>query len=371
MAYVKIRPRRGTKAQWESDNPILSEGEMGIEYPMSGVGTGKINIKLGDGITPWIDLPYAIDLSLAMEPFKGATSVTDGAMGIVPKPAMGDQDTFLCGDGTWKLTPDNNDMVRSILDNETKAYITGTSADVTNVGTQLFDLDIYKEANGVLCANTFKGIVDSEGLGNSVPDILDIEDNINIKNGDNIKTIFGLIKNAIASLYAHIVNYSNPHKVTKAQVGLSNVNNTSDANKPISTATQTALNNLSGTVNNKVDKVSGKGLSTNDYTNQDHQYVIDLVSSPAYNLGYALVTLPEAMYGNANLIHKENPGVLIKAAAILSIQNASAILANETVTSFSANYNASLGYGTSFYFNKTGTKPIDVVVIYLAYRGTN
>lgn len=30
--------------------------------------------------------------------------------------------------------------------------------------------------------------------------------------------------------------------VTKADVGLSNVDNTSDANKPISTATQTALN---------------------------------------------------------------------------------------------------------------------------------
>lgn len=30
-------------------------------------------------------------------------------------------------------------------------------------------------------------------------------------------------------------------KVTKADVGLSNVDNTSDANKPISTATQTAL----------------------------------------------------------------------------------------------------------------------------------
>ena len=40
----------------------------------------------------------------------------------------------------------------------------------------------------------------------------------------------------------HIANTSNPHKVTKAQVGLGNVNNTSDLNKPISTATQNALN---------------------------------------------------------------------------------------------------------------------------------
>lgn len=33
----------------------------------------------------------------------------------------------------------------------------------------------------------------------------------------------------------------NPHSVTKSQVGLANANNTSDANKPVSTATQTAL----------------------------------------------------------------------------------------------------------------------------------
>ena len=47
--------------------------------------------------------------------------------------------------------------------------------------------------------------------------------------------------------------------LNKNDVGLNNVDNTSDTNKPISTATQTALNS-------KVDKVAGKGLSTEDYT---------------------------------------------------------------------------------------------------------
>lgn len=45
------------------------------------------------------------------------------------------------------------------------------------------------------------------------------------------------------SLNTHTSNTSNPHSVTKAQVGLGNVDNTSDVNKPVSTATQTALNN--------------------------------------------------------------------------------------------------------------------------------
>lgn len=44
-----------------------------------------------------------------------------------------------------------------------------------------------------------------------------------------------------AKVDSHIGNKSNPHEVTKAQVGLGNVNNTSDADKPVSTAQATAI----------------------------------------------------------------------------------------------------------------------------------
>lgn len=46
-------------------------------------------------------------------------------------------------------------------------------------------------------------------------------------------------------LDGHKTDKSNPHSVTKAQVGLGNADNTSDVNKPISSATQTALNGKS------------------------------------------------------------------------------------------------------------------------------
>lgn len=49
------------------------------------------------------------------------------------------------------------------------------------------------------------------------------------------------ISNVQNNLNAHINNRTNPHRVTKEQIGLDQVDNTSDANKPISTATQTAL----------------------------------------------------------------------------------------------------------------------------------
>jgi hypothetical protein len=73
--------------------------------------------------------------------------------------------------------------------------------------------------------------------------------------------------------------------ITKAMVGLGNVDNTTDLNKPVSTATQAALDlkanaadvttalalksnaaDVTTALDLKVDKVTGKALSTNDYT---------------------------------------------------------------------------------------------------------
>ena len=44
-----------------------------------------------------------------------------------------------------------------------------------------------------------------------------------------------------ANIQTHIASTSNPHEVTKLQIGLGNVDNTSDINKPISVATQSML----------------------------------------------------------------------------------------------------------------------------------
>ena len=55
-------------------------------------------------------------------------------------------------------------------------------------------------------------------------------------------------------LTTHINNKNNPHEVTKAQVGLGNCDNTSDLDKPVSTAQQTALDG-------KVNKTGGDTMS--------------------------------------------------------------------------------------------------------------
>ena len=52
MAY-RILLRRDTTANWEANNPVLASGEPGFE-----IDTNKL--KVGDGTTQWMDLPYYI-----------------------------------------------------------------------------------------------------------------------------------------------------------------------------------------------------------------------------------------------------------------------------------------------------------------------
>jgi hypothetical protein len=48
----RIQLRRGLSAEWTTANPILAEGEMGVE-----LDTKKY--KIGDGITQWVTLQYS------------------------------------------------------------------------------------------------------------------------------------------------------------------------------------------------------------------------------------------------------------------------------------------------------------------------
>ena len=89
---------------------------------------------------------------------------------------------------------------------------------------------------------------------------LSLATNAVISATDTVLIAFGKLQAQItanlSTLTSHTSNTSNPHATTKAQVGLGNADNTSDANKPISTATQTALNAKQATL------VSGTNIKT-------------------------------------------------------------------------------------------------------------
>lgn len=54
MPFIHICQRRDTPENWESENPVLEDGEIGYERMESGI----IRAKMGNGETPWNDLPY-------------------------------------------------------------------------------------------------------------------------------------------------------------------------------------------------------------------------------------------------------------------------------------------------------------------------
>ena len=68
------------------------------------------------------------------------------------------------------------------------------------------------------------------------PTFTEAAERANIESGEKITTIFGKIKKALTDIFAHISDTSNPHKVTKKQVGLENVDNTADSQKRVSYA---------------------------------------------------------------------------------------------------------------------------------------
>ena len=66
-------------------------------------------------------------------------------------------------------------------------------------------------------------------------------------------------------LNEHVANTENPHNVTKAQVGLDKVDNTSDLEKPISTATQEALDSI----NEQITLINGNSDTEGSFRNED------------------------------------------------------------------------------------------------------
>lgn len=50
---TRIQFRRGTAAEWTLANPVLAQGEMGVELD-------TLKFKIGDGISNWADLQYGL-----------------------------------------------------------------------------------------------------------------------------------------------------------------------------------------------------------------------------------------------------------------------------------------------------------------------
>jgi len=95
-----------------------------------------------------------------------------------------------------------------------------------------------------------------------------------------------------SNLINHLSNTSNPHNTTASQLGLGNVDNTSDANKPISTATQTALDLKSN--KSEVATVLFKSITQTIVTGKTSETSIYSIPLPMDGFDYMLKVYSQA-----------------------------------------------------------------------------
>ena len=164
-----------------------------------------------------------------------------------------------------KLKLSEGEIAIAYSEDKTKAEIYSGSKDGTPI-LLVPEVDVAELlANAQEYTNTkISELVD--GAPEAMDTLKELADAIS-KNSDIMSALQSAIGNKanVADLNTHTSDTSNPHGVTKEQVGLGNVDNTSDIDKPVSTATQEALDgkasksHASTTINYGVGSASNYG----------------------------------------------------------------------------------------------------------------
>ena len=128
---------------------------------------------------------------------------------------------------------------RWVKNTEEGSYSRGTDVNVTIPAATKTTAGVMTAADKTNLDNTVQGLANEITNRTNAINALRTElktyvDDLIADTGSDVTALETKVNN-------HIANKSNPHEVTKTQVGLGNVNNTSDANKPVSTAQATAI----------------------------------------------------------------------------------------------------------------------------------
>jgi hypothetical protein len=250
---AKIKIRRGTSLQWASSVKILDSGELGLDLTVN-------KLKAGDGINLWSALPF-INI-LPSELSELAQDAVEAAL--------------TAGTGITKTYNDTANTVTLAVDNTiaNKTYVdTAVSGLSSTSATTYIPLSLLGNADGVaeLDANGF--VPDTQiptGITRDTELSSAISTEVTNRNTAISTAISNLIDGSPVALdtlnelaaainddasYAATITTALGFKaplaspaftgtvtgIDKTMVGLANVDNTTDALKPVSTATQTAL----------------------------------------------------------------------------------------------------------------------------------
>lgn len=156
---------------------------------------------------------------------------------ILPNTGL-EEGYFLKAVGICASDPDEGEILYgiSIETSEGGCYVPAyNNQTVSNI---YFNLSVAVGNSENVLLEVDQSAVVTAGQLNEIlyPDYAKAAELSQLENGDSIFSMLGKIGKSIVELINHIGNMNNPHGVTKSQVGLSNVDNTADANKSVKIA---------------------------------------------------------------------------------------------------------------------------------------
>ena len=265
MPVIKIR--RGTTQQWAASNRVLQLGELGLDTTLN-------KLKAGNGSTAWSSLAFlqadadvtelaqdAVATALANGTHSNITvtysdngnsislatgadvvtttslsnTLTNATTGYVPIGDVGSADGVASLDANGKV-PDSEiptaiARLASPTFTGTPTLPTGTIATTQTAGNNSTALATTAFV-GTAVSNLVNAAPESLNTLKELSDALGADANY----ASTITTALGTKAPIASPTFTGTVG-----GITKSMVGLANVDNTTDANKPVSTATQTAL----------------------------------------------------------------------------------------------------------------------------------
>jgi Major tropism determinant N-terminal domain len=221
-----IQIRRGTAAQWTAANPVLAPGEIGLE-------TDTFEFKFGDGVKAWSALSYyvsdlvththvATDISDSTAVGRSVLKAADAA---AARTAIG-AGTSSLAIGTTSTTAKAGNWFPSF------AEVTGTLSTAQLPPLAIVQPTAVASQAAMLALTAQRGdVAIRTDIGKTY-----------ILSTDNPGTLADWLEIVSTSDVTSVAGRTGAVVLAKADVGLGNVDNTSDVNKPVSTAQQTALN---------------------------------------------------------------------------------------------------------------------------------
>ena len=232
MATVRIQLRRGTAAEWASVNPVLAAGEMGLE-------TDTGDFKFGDGTSTWSALNYALGDSVDDYIPLSEKGVADGVATL-------DSNGFI---------PVSQLPGSAALDAEVNSAISTHNSDTTNVHGIANTAELETQTGAQAKADNAQSAAISAAASDATTKANTAQSNAEATAAAALSAhesdttgIHGIADTSILVTTSGTQTLTNktitsPSGLVKSDVGLSNVDNTSDLNKPVSTAQQTAITN--------------------------------------------------------------------------------------------------------------------------------